>query len=110
MSNAAVVIPFHAPQSTNTIEALTARFLRAKRATAEAEAILEALGPQLIAALREEAEKGCAVPGLGAVTAFEATPQKRLDQKAAVKLLEDNKIPVPRTPSGGGWQLRATLV
>lgn len=109
MSNAAVVIPIHSAESS-TVEALAARFLRAKRAIKEAEEIVKALGPQLIAALQEERGKGCAIAGLGAVTMVEVSAATRLDAKKAEELLRANGIAVPVTTSGGGVQLRPTLV
>lgn len=105
----ATVIPFPSTQ-TSTVEQLATRFLRSKRAIKEAEEVIKAIGPELIKALREEGKKGCAVAGLGAVTVVEVSASTRLDTKKAEELLRAHGLDVPVTTSGGGSQLRPSLI
>jgi len=107
MPNVARVIPLRQPE---TAEDLAREVLLAKRAIAEAEACLKALSPKLLAALEAEGVTGAAVPGLGAVTRYEAGPQMRLDTKAATAALQSAGLEIPLSPVGGGPQLRATLL
>lgn len=111
-SSVATVIPFPQPTkpAPDSADDLARRYLAAKQTIAEAEALVKSLGPKLIAAMQREQREGAVVPGLGMVTRYEARASMRVDAKAAERVLAQHGLDVPYTTSGGGVQLRATLL
>lgn len=101
----AVVLPFPAP----TAESLAAEYLAAKRDMEAAEERMKALAPRLTAALQQSWRKAVSVTGAGSVQLIETSAGGRLDQKAAVALLQAHELEVPMSITAGGTSLRASL-
>jgi hypothetical protein len=105
MSNVAVVLQFPAP----TTESLAAEYLAAKRDMEAAEARMKAIAPRLLAAMAADGRKGVSVAGIGRVSKVDTSPGGRLDQKAAIALLQEHKLDVPMAVTDGGVSLRASI-
>lgn len=101
----AVVLPFPSP----TAESIAAEYLAAKRDMEAAEARMKALDSRLKAALQASGKKAVSVTGAGRVQLIETASGARLDQKAAVALLQEKGLEVPLSPTAGGTSLRASV-
>jgi hypothetical protein len=104
-SASAIILQFPAP----TAESLAAEYLAAKRDAEAAEARMKAIAPRLTAALQASGKKAVSVTGAGRVQLIETAPGARLDQKAAVALLQQHELDVPMAVTSGGTSFRASI-